>query len=309
MVDYVNLCAYPYKLEQLLKAATDNENLRIYNIGYSGHRFKSVISHYDDIFGHAYADVKMVGIVFGINDRLTTNEKAYYEEFRENLVYTVEYLYAKGIQPFMVTTQATVEPHCPTTLDSRYYPMRDSESINTVANGIKREVAEEYGLEVIDMNAYGEFMMNYSQIPMDDICTDNIHFKDRGHTFESEYLYSVLCGRCDYAHRGDVLTFASQKMKSQFPSDYVSNFETIKDGFKLYAQHSRNDTTDIVLQDFVIYVDEKEPVTLSAFCIVQIRSTFWLMMCGMQSPTTNRTFAHLMLVCIESKLCQELQHL
>ena len=265
--DYINVHAYPYKLEELLRGATNNKNLRIYNIGYTGHRFKSVISHYDDIFGHAYADVKMVGIVFGINDRLTTNEKAYYDEFRENLVYTVEYLFAKGIQPFMVTTQATLEPFCPTTLDPRYYPMRDSESINTIANGIKREVAEEYGLEVIDMNAYGEFMMNYSQIPMNDICTDNVHFKDKGHTFESEYLYSVLCGRCAYVGRGDRLTFASQKLESKCPSDYVKNYSSVQNGFKVYVEYNRSDTEDIALQDFVVYVDEKEPVTLSAYCV------------------------------------------
>ncbi len=266
-VDYINTSAYPYKLEQLLKGATGNANLRIYNIGYTGHRFKSVIPHYDDIFGHAYADVRMVGVVFGINDRLTTNDKAFYDEFRENLVYTVEYLYKKGIQPFMVTTQATVEPFCPTTLESQYYPMRDSESVNTIANGIKREVAEEYGLEVIDMNAYGEFMMNYSQIPMSDICIDNVHFKDRGHTFESEYLYSVLCGRCAYVGRGDVLTFASQKVESKCPSDYVKNYSYVQNGFKVYVEYTRSDAEDIVLQDFVVYVDEKTPVTLSAYCI------------------------------------------
>lgn len=265
-VDYVNTDAYPYKLEVLLKAATGNDVLRVYNIGYSGRSFKSVLPHYDDIFGHAYADVKMVGIVFGINDRLVADKKTYYDEFRANLTYTVEYLYAKGIQPFMVTTQAILEPFCPATLEAQYYPLRDSENVNTVANGIMREVAAEYGLEIIDMNAYGEFMMNYSLIPMNDFCTDNLHFKDAGHTAESEYLYSVICGRCAYVRRGDVLSFASQKVKSKCPADYVKNYEAAKDGFKVYAEYARSDTEDIALQDFVIYVDEKEPVTLTAYC-------------------------------------------
>ena len=266
LVDYINKDAYPYKLEQLLKEATRNNSLRIYNIGYTGHRFKSVMPHYDDIFGHAYADVKMVGIVFGINDRLTTDEKAYYDEYRYNLVQTVEYLYSKGIQPFMVTTQALVEPYCPTNLDVQYYPMRDGESVNTIANGIKREVAEEYGLEIIDMNAYGEFMMQYSQIPMDDICTDKTHFKNAGHTLESEYLYSVLCGRCAYVKKGDVLSFASQRVKSKVPSDYVKNYSGIHNGFKVYAEFERETSDDLVLQDFVVYVDEKTPATLTARC-------------------------------------------
>lgn len=268
LVDYINTDAYPYKLESLLKSATENRELRIYNIGYTGHRFKSVIPHYDDIFGNAYADVKMVGIVFGINDRLTSNQKAYYDEFRENLIFTVDYLYSKGIQPFMVTTQATIEPYCPTTLDEQYYPIRTSENINTIANGIKREVADEYGLEVVDMNEYGEFMLNYSQIPMNDLCTDNTHFKDKGHTIESEYLYSVLCGRCVNLKKGDILSYASQKLKSKCPSDCVKNYNQTTNGFKVYVEYTREADDDIVLQDFVVRVDEKSPVTLTAFCKV-----------------------------------------
>lgn len=265
-VDYVNKDAYPYKLESLLRSATKNESLRVYNIGYAGHRFKSVMPHYGDIFGNVYADVKMVGIVFGINDRLTTDTKAYYDEFRANLVYTVEYLFAKGIQPFMVTTQATVEPYCPTTLEEKYYPLRDGESVNTIANEIKREVADEYGLEVIDMNSYGEFMLQYSQIPMNDLCTDNTHFKDRGHTLESEYIYSVLCGRCATVGKGSILSFASQKLKSRVPADYVKNFSEVNGGFKVYAEYTRGNNEDIVLQDFVVFVDEKTPSSLSAYC-------------------------------------------
>lgn len=263
--DYLNHYAYPYLLENLLREATGNDRLRVYNIGYSGERFKTIMKYYDNIFGNVYSDVKMVGIVFGINDRLTTNQKAYYNEFRENLIYTVEYLLRKNIQPFMVTTQATLEPYCEDTIDDTYYPMRDSESINTIANGIKREIAAEYGLEVLDMNSYGEFMINYSQIPVDDITTDHIHFKNAGHKFESEYLYSYICGRCVNVKRGDLLTFASQKMRSKCPSNYVKSRKS-DDGFKVCLDYKRDDTEDIVVQDFVIHVDEKAPVELVAYC-------------------------------------------
>lgn len=265
--DYTNILAYPYKLECLLKEATKNDILRVYNIGYSGARFNTLIPHYDEIFGNAYADVKMVGIMLGINDRLVSDEKRYYTEFRENLVHTVEYLYGRGIQPFMVTSQAVLEPHCPTNIDESVYPLRDGESIDTIANSIKREVAAEYGLEVIELTAYGEFMMTYSQIPMADITTDGVHFKDDGHAFEAEFLYSVLCGRCAKVTKGDVLSYASQKNKSESPSDYVEGFDTITDGFKAYFDYTRSTTEDIVLQDFVIFVDEKSPVTLEARCV------------------------------------------
>ena len=265
--DYTNIRAYPYLLESLLKQATKNNTLRVYNIGYSGARFKTLIPRYDDIFGNAYADVKMVGIVLGINDRLVASEKVYYNEFRENLIHTVEYLYGRGIQPFMVTSQAVLEPHCPTNIDESVYPLRDGESIDTIANGIKRDVAREYGLEVIEMTAYGELMMTYSGVPMSDICTDGVHFKDAGHILEAGYLYSVLCGRCINVKKGDVLSYTSQKNKSESPSDHLKTFENTTDGFKVYFEQNRSAGKDIVLQDFVIFVDEKSPVRLTAKCI------------------------------------------
>lgn len=265
--DYTNIRAYPYLLETLLKKGTSNTALRVYNIGYSGARFSTLIPHYDDIFGHAYADVKMVGIVLGINDRLVASEKTYYEEFRTNLVNTVEYLYGRGIQPFMVTSQAVIESHCPTTIDESTYPLRDGESIDTIANGIKREVAEEYGLEIIEMTDYGELMMTYSDIPISEICTDGVHFKDAGHILEAEYLYSVLCGRSVKVKKGDVLSYTSQKYTSDCPTDALKAFDNAIAGFKVYYSQTRSTGKDIVLQDFVVFVDERTPITLYSRCV------------------------------------------
>lgn len=287
--DYTNIVAYPHKLESMLKEATGNNRLRVYNIGYSGARFKTLIPYYDDIFGNAYADVKMVGIVLGINDRLTSDEKTYYKEFRDNLIYTVEYLYGRGIQPFMVTSQAVLEPHCPTNIDESVYPLRDGESIDTIANGIKREVAKEYGLEVIEMTDYGELMMNYSQIPMAEITTDGVHFKDEGHVLEAEFIYSELCGRCVRVKKGDVLSYASQKNKSESPTDYVGSFDTITNGFKVYFDYNRSSTKDMVLQDFVIFVDEKSPVTLTALCLEA--NTQYVLIDDVKYPVTTTSKA------------------
>jgi hypothetical protein len=265
--NYVNVHAYPYKLEKLIHNAIGNNVARICNIGYSGTKFDSLIPYYDDIFGHAYSGVKMVGIAMGINDRLVSDRSKYYKNFREDLIYTVEYLCSKGIQPFMVTTQATLESHCEDEFDDTVHPLRDAESINTIANGIKKEVADEYNLEIIDLNSYDEFVINYSQIPVSDICTDKLHFKNIGHSFEAEYLYAYISGRCVDIKSGDILSYASQKLRSQYPSNRLNYFDKITNGFKVYANHDRNTNEDIVLQDFIINNTECKPVTLIANCI------------------------------------------
>ena len=92
-----------------------------------------------------YSDVKMVGIGFGINDRLTYKTiKAFREGFKANIKGMIEWFYEHNIQPFLLTTQALVSPD----IETQYitsFPLRNAMNIETVANEVKRELAIEYG--------------------------------------------------------------------------------------------------------------------------------------------------------------------
>lgn len=265
-VDYINKNAYPYKLEQLIRAELKNDKMRVYNIGYSGFCFYTIMKHYDAIFSGVYSDVKMVGINMGINDRITagTPDK-YYADFRTHLVETIEYLYAKGIQPFIITSQATIEPYPHDSLDA-FYPLRTSEHINSIANRVKKEVAREYGLELLDMTMFDEFIMTYSDHKITDITTDGLHYKDLGHTLEAEFLFSELSPRTINATHGTILDFSSQRMKSECPANKVTYMSTPVGKMKLSANYEKSDANDIVLQDFIINITEKTSLCLTAYC-------------------------------------------
>lgn len=265
-VDYINKNAYPYKLEQLIRAELNNDNMRVYNIGYSGYSFYTIMSHYDEIFSGAYSDVKMVGINMGINDRVSpTTPVAYYDNFRKHLIETVEYLYNRGIQPFIITSQATVEPYPDDSLGA-FYPLRTSEYINSVANRIKYEVAREYGLEIVDMTAFDEFVMSYSKHKISDIINDELHFRDLGHTLEAEFLFSELSPRTVKVTHGTNLDFSNQHLKSECPSNKITHMTAPVEKMKVSVNYEKSDTNDIVLQDFIINVTEKSPLCLTAYC-------------------------------------------
>jgi len=267
MADYINPKAYPYVLEELIKAETGQAEPRIYNMGYSGKSFYSLKQHLPDIIGNAYSDAKMVGIVLGINDRLRFNNTADFEaHITEHFNYFINTIYDKGMQPFIVTTQATIEAGV--SEDFEVYPLRTSEDINSVVNRVGREMANKYNLEIIEMNAFGEHLMTYSNYNLSQICNDTLHFSDLGNELEAGFIFSQLCPRVITTKDSEILGFCSQKVKTLVPTkkgttlSYLNPFE---DGFKAKTYYTKADSNDLLIQDFWLMNYSKNPLELKAF--------------------------------------------
>lgn len=264
--DYINTNAYPYKLQELLRKELSNEEIRVYNIGYSGTQFHWAKPKYDDIFGGVYSDVKMVGITYGINDRGNySSPKSYYEGYKNDLIYTVEYLYKKGIQPFLVTSQATIEPYIYSSFVTDQ-PLRTTEMINSIANRVKFEVAQLYDLEIIDMTKFTEHILNYSEYNISDICPDHLHFGDLGHTLESYFLLSQFSPRVVKVENGSLLTFACQSVKSKVNDDKLNYLAKPVDKLRIVANYTTNNANDMLIQDFWVNNTSKEKLNLFAYC-------------------------------------------
>ena len=275
-VDYINEKAYPYLLEKLIQKETGNTNARIYNIGYSGTFLEWAKPKLNEIFGNVYKDVKMVGITYGINDRSNfSNLKDYADCMRNNLEYFIKYFYKKGIQPFLVTSQATVEPYDEF---NGTYPLRTSESINTVANTVKRDLAKIYNLEIIERTDFDEHLMTYSSYNMTDIINDTLHFSDKGNELVAGYLFSQFCPRVITIKDSNtqILGFTSQRMKSQIPTKkwetllYLNPFEN---GFKIKAKYVKDNSDDITMLDFYILNYSKNRFTVNSY-ITQVQSQY-----------------------------------
>lgn len=266
MVDYICTTAYPYLLEQLIKKETGKTEPRIYNMSYSGRSFYSLKSRLNDILSHAYSDVKMVGLALGINDRvLFTNTKDYEAHLTSHLEYFINTIYAKGIQPFIITSQATIEPY-PAEEYVAASPLRTSENINSVANRVKREMAKKYNLEIIELTDFGEHLLTHSAYPLGQIIdTDDLHFVDKGHELEAGYLFSQFSPRTIVVKDTEKLGFLSQRIKSKVPSNLINYLSPFEDGFKIKANYTKSDSNDLLIQDFYVLNYSKKPLTLKAF--------------------------------------------
>ncbi|MFC3768543.1 SGNH/GDSL hydrolase family protein [Paenibacillus sp. GCM10012303] len=259
--------AFSKKLEELLRQATGNDSLRIYNAGFSGQTARWAVKVISEEFGEAsaYSDVKMIGIGFGINDRLGyPNEKAYREGFKRSIVTLIDWCYSRGIQPFLLTTQATVEPGVLTQYADEY-PMRTSEHIHSAANEVKRELADEYGLQLIDLNEFGESFLLYSPLSTAAIISDRLHFGDAGHRAEAEYLFSRFCPRTIAVDSYTKIDYSSQRVFDCVPEDWLTMPDAPSGSFKVYVDRTKADTSDLGILSAWVFVSSKKKLRLSAY--------------------------------------------
>lgn len=255
------------KLEELLRQAAHNNILRIYNSGFSGTNASWAVTILEMQFGAAsdYHDVQMIGIGFGINDRLLyKNEKAYRDGFKASIKQIINWCYSKNIQPFLLTTQAIVEPGVKTEY-AEDYKMRTSEHIACIANEVKRELAEEYALQLIDMNKYTELFLQYSSISTQRIISDRLHFGDIGHQYEAEVLFSCLSPRTIVVDGYTKIDYSSQKIKDSVPDDWLSMPKVLTDCFKVYVDYTKADMGDMIIMSASVFVNAKRKLTLKAF--------------------------------------------
>lgn len=282
--DYRPPNAFTSVLERMIREETGSTTARIYNGGYSGTALQEGKGWLDALLGYAYADTKMLGIMYGYNDRTRYTTKTAFETgFRNDLIYTVDYCFKRGIQPFMITSQAAVDSGHPSTTT---FDVRTSEVLNSIGNRLKREVAEQYGLEIIDLSAFGELLLNHSNETIKTIIGDKIHFGDYGNKKEAQYLFKAVSPRVVDVQKGDILTFASQKIKSDFPMDYLTYLTTTDtDGFKLVANYNQTTSTDVLIQDFWIYNGTKDDLILKAY--VTAVGSQYVKIDGVTQPITS----------------------
>lgn len=259
--------AYTTVLQSYLRQATNNNILRIYNAGFSGEIMPFAKANLLNEFGSqsAYSDTKMAFVGFGINDRLQQNsEKDYREVFKSDLVEVVKIFVGMGIQPVMMTTQAILSPDVSTAHSDRY-PMRDAMHINTVANQVKKEVAEEYNLDFIDVNYFTQKFMQYSKVPLNQIIPDKLHFGDAGHEYEAGLFFKELNPQTITIDKPTQIDYTNQRLAVGVPEDKVTMLSTVSDSFKAVANYTKNDTSDTIIFKAYVFNDGDSQSVLRAF--------------------------------------------
>lgn len=260
--DHTSQYYYTSVLQSHLRKETGNDTLRIYNAGFSGKTAAWALENFDLVFGPEtpYSDTKMIGISFGINDGVSTETK--YKAFKNNVIAICEKCFEKGIQPFLLTSQAGAENGVIGRYESR---------IISYANRAKFEIAKELNLEIIDVSTITANFMNYSNQPLKTILYDFCHFGDYGHKFEGGMFFKHFVPRVITIKDECKIGFETQGIKSDLFWGDTSNaiqmqmLTDVYNGFKTKTNVTDNES-DIVVMDAWVFIDGKKPLTLKTYC-------------------------------------------
>lgn len=264
--DHTTGYLYTDVLQSLLREETKNNTLRIYNAGFSGMTMAWMLGNFENEFGEgtAYADTKMIGISFGINDRISTYRQ--YQDFKNNTILLCKKCIEHGIQPFLLTAQAGAE--------NSAHLNRYESTLISYANKAKKEIARELDLEIIDISKFTANFLNYSNKPIQTILYDYCHFNDYGHSYEGGLIFKKFVPRVIAITEESKIGFETQGIKSdlEWGDTYnevaldVQMLPSIYNGFKTKAvKTSRTDNSDIVVMDMWVFIDGKKPLTLKTY--------------------------------------------
>lgn len=218
--------AYPKILENRMKKLSGNNALRIYNAGFSGKTAAWMNTNFEAAFGAGtpYADTKMAFIGFGTNDRLNKeNPKEYYDAFKSEMEALINKFISKGIQPVMMTEQPTVSPSVSEEYSSTH-PLRSAGYINSVSNAVKYDLADSYGLELIDLTDMLRKVISGVSTPLTQIynANDGLHFGDAGHKLVRDVFTATLYPYTLTVKNSEVIDFTSQHIHKGVPENKVN---------------------------------------------------------------------------------------
>lgn len=245
------------KLQNLLREEFGS-NATVYRVAQAGAKLEYGITNFDSWFGESgtYADTKMVGIGFGINDRLLhTNYKSYFTDVYSKVEILVQKCFDAGKQPFIVTSQATTE--CGVRTDyTANYPIRTSGAMDMCANNAKKEVAKKYNIPLIDYNDFSEKYLLYSTIGVDTIISDQLHFGNVGHAWAGGFFFSQINPRVIHIKNKNrqIVTYAHQSIESAVPQDKIS----YGGDYKLYTKYTKSDSSNLKIMDFYIFAEDTQ---------------------------------------------------
>lgn len=222
-------------------------NHKFYNRGFSGKTINWLRQNLDAVLSPIPETIDYAFITMGINDLVYDASKI--KSFRDDHIYIINRLLAKGIKPVLMSTQAEFENH-----------KRFGSKINAIADNIKKDLATELGLPFIDYNAGTRNILNNSEYKIKELSPDMCHFGNLGHQKGAEFLASQLIHQTVVISESSKVGYQNNKVVSDFNySDYLTDeqdevkFIGRTDGFDLEGQ--LNSTQTKTMFEVSVYIE------------------------------------------------------
>ncbi|HFI0935218.1 TPA: SGNH/GDSL hydrolase family protein [Streptococcus suis] len=230
-----NLISKPKTYTEILNGIINgqkgyNFNHKFYNRGFSGKTIAWLKDNLDAVLAPITEKIDYAFITMGINDSIYDSSKI--QAFRDAHVNVINRLLAKGIKPILMSTQAEFENY-----------NRFGSKINSIADNIKKDLANELGIPFIDYNSGTRNILNNSEYSVKALIPDMCHFGDLGHQKGAEYLASQLISQTVSIAKPSKIGYQNNKVVSDLNySDHLSDDQKqVKwigrtDGFDLEGQ-------------------------------------------------------------------------
>ncbi|VNN58746.1 Uncharacterised protein [Streptococcus pneumoniae] len=227
-------------------------NHKFYNRGFSGKTINWLRQNLDAVLSPIPETIDYAFITMGINDLVYDASKI--KSFRDDHIYIINRLLAKGIKPVLMSTQAEFENH-----------KRFGSKINAIADNIKKDLATELGLPFIDYNAGTRNILNNSEYKIKELSPDMCHFGNLGHQKGAEFLASQLIHQTVVISESSKVGYQNNKVVSDLNySDYLTDeqdevkFIGRTDGFDLEGQ--LNSTQTKTMFEVSVYIERSSIV-------------------------------------------------
>lgn len=178
--------AWPAQLKAILRLMFKNNNIQVWNAGYSGQRLDNgwALNNYDKAVtsNPAYGVPDICFIGFGLND--ITASDVYQNHYKNTYELCVK-LIASGTLPVLLTCDA-IQLNDPAA--------RDSEEATQVVDSAKMAVARQLNIPILEVGAAMRqwASCNSSGYTWAGLQPDDLHFGDAGHAFKAGFVAANL---------------------------------------------------------------------------------------------------------------------
>lgn len=234
--------AWPVKLQTILRQYHRNNNISVYNAGYSGQQMQNGWANYyfeKAVLQNPYipSNPDIVIISFGLNDITDAGNK-----IAQHIAQTIEVMkkvIAAGATPVLTTCDANWRSYNGWNAGSSG---RDNEEAAAQIDAAKKYMAEVLGVSIIDqdfmqktwMSKNSDYSNQYQLQP------DGLHWGDTGHSMKAAFVAQSFMPDILRCHGTDIERICWMDSRMRYAKDYTSSWvpDTGFEGYK-YSRFPR----------------------------------------------------------------------
>lgn len=248
--------AWPKQLQIILREMYKNENIFVFNAGYSGQRLDNAwgTQNYEKsiINNPHYGPCDIVFISFGFNDADSTTINLLDDTLiQTNLL--IDKIKDSDALPILLTCNVACNKE---TEDN------DNKSFKKEQfNNLKKYIAKMRNIPLFDQDAIMHCWMQNNNCSYADMQSDNNHWGDLWHRYQASWLASMLFNhivKIDNANTYESIHFLDARANSPIGSNTTSTTTSCKFGLNPYIPLSRFDCRNQVLLDVWVWCEHSD---------------------------------------------------